>query len=305
MITDEDKERVRQATDIVSLVSETVVLRPRGGNDFWGCCPFHQEKSPSFHVTPSTGLWHCFGCGTGGDVFDYVMRREGLDFLDAVRYLADRAHIDIDDSPGSGPVRKGPKRTRLFDVLEAAQGAFSLRLMRGKGAGPDAARAYLSARGLNSRICAKWHLGYADGSVSLARSLQQAGFSRDEIQCLPGEGVYAGLACVEGRVWPTAVNVGKPRSFGGEEGHAFLEPTLLGFSGDLYDKELSVCFLDWLREPRVFPSLEVLERTVLGNVEWVRRYVGAGELRLGGAALAAAGGQLPDAAPGARGSDAR
>ena len=191
MITDEDKERVRQATDIVSLVSETVVLRPRGGNDFWGCCPFHQEKSPSFHVTPSTGLWHCFGCGTGGDVFDYVMRREGLDFLDAVRYLADRAHIDIDDTPGSGPVRKGPKRTRLFDVLEAAQGAFSLRLMRGKGAGPDAARAYLSARGLNSRICAKWHLGYADGSVSLARSLQQAGFSRDEI-------VSADLANVRG-----------------------------------------------------------------------------------------------------------
>lgn len=132
-----------------------------------------------------------------------------------------------------------------------------------------------------------------------------ANLSCDEIQCLPGEGVYAGLACVDGRVWPTAVNVGKPRSFGGEEGHAFLEPTLLGFSGNLYDKELSVCFLDWLREPRVFPSLEVLERTVLGNVEWVRRYVGAGELRLGGTALAAAGGQLPDAAPAARGSDAR
>ena len=181
MITDEDKERVRQATDIVQLVSETVVLRPRGGNDFWGCCPFHQEKSPSFHVTPSTGLWHCFGCGAGGDVFDYVMKREGLDFLDAVRYLADRAHIDIDDAPAAPGQRRGPKRTRLLDALAAAQGAYTLRLMRGRGEGPDAARHYLAGRGLNSKVCAKWHLGYADGNAPVARSLEQAGFSRDEL----------------------------------------------------------------------------------------------------------------------------
>ena len=180
MITDDDKERVRQATDIVALVSETVVLRPRGSDDFWGCCPFHQEKSPSFHVRPSTGLWHCFGCNSGGDVFDYVMRREGLDFLDAVRYLADRAHIDIDEATSAKAVR-GPKRTRLFDALEAAQDAFSLRLMRGKDSGADAARHYLSGRGLNSGVCARWHLGYADESASLVRELMQAGFTCDEL----------------------------------------------------------------------------------------------------------------------------
>ena len=139
MITEEDKERVRQATDIVNLVSETVVLRQRGG-DFWGCCPFHHEKSPSFHVTPSTGLWHCFGCHSGGDVFDYVMKREGLDFLDAVRFLAERAHIDIEE--GQGTARRGPKRTRVIDALEAAQASFSTRLMRGRGDGAAAARAY-------------------------------------------------------------------------------------------------------------------------------------------------------------------
>ena len=180
MITEEDKERVRQATDIVNLVSETVVLRQRG-NDFWGCCPFHQEKSPSFHVTPSTGLWHCFGCHAGGDVFDYVMRREGLDFLDAVRYLAERAHIDIDDTPGPGG-RRGPKRTRVIDALEAAQAAYHTRLMRGRGEGPDAARRYLGGRGLGSKVCNKWHLGFADGSVSLARELLQAGFTRGELE---------------------------------------------------------------------------------------------------------------------------
>ena len=64
MISDEDKERVRQATDIVALVGETVMLRQRG-REFWGCCPFHGEKTPSFKVSPSTGLWHCFGCSRG------------------------------------------------------------------------------------------------------------------------------------------------------------------------------------------------------------------------------------------------
>ena len=181
MISDEDKEKVRQATDIVNLVSETVVLRPRG-NDFWGCCPFHQEKSPSFHVTPSTGLWHCFGCHSGGDVFDYVMKREGLEFLDAIRYLAERAHIDIEEGPGNA--RRGPKRTRVVDALEAAQSSFALRLMRGKSEGAAAARAYFKGRGFNSQICAKWHLGYAEASpsASVVRELQNAGFSRGELE---------------------------------------------------------------------------------------------------------------------------
>lgn len=178
MISEADKERVREATDIVSLVAETVVLRQRG-NDFWGCCPFHQEKSPSFHVTPSTGLWHCFGCHSGGDVFDYVMKREGLEFSDAVKYLADRAHIDIVDTGQAA--NRGPKRTRVIDVLEAAQDSYAKRLMRGKSEGADAARKYFASRGFNSDICSRWKLGYADGSVSLSRELQQLGFKRDEL----------------------------------------------------------------------------------------------------------------------------
>ncbi len=181
MISDEDKQRVREATDIVNLVSETVVLRPRG-NDFWGCCPFHQEKSPSFHVTPATGLWHCFGCHSGGDVFDYVMKREGLDFLDSIRYLAERAHIDIEEGPANRA--RGPKRTRVIDALEAAQSAYATRLMRGKSEGAAAARAYFKSRGFNSDICSRWHLGYAESSpsASVVRQLQQAGFSRAELE---------------------------------------------------------------------------------------------------------------------------
>lgn len=178
MISDADKERVRQATDLVALVSETVVLRQRG-QDFWGCCPFHNEKSPSFHVIPSTGTWYCFGCHAGGDVFEYVKQREHIEFSDAVRYLAERAHIDIEESNYKGP--KGPKRTRVIDALEAAQDAYSVRLMRGRSEGADAARKYFKSRGFNSDICSRWKLGYADGSVSLVAQLQKAGFKTDEL----------------------------------------------------------------------------------------------------------------------------
>ena len=178
MISEEDKQRVREVTDIVELVGETVVLRQRGGDDFWGCCPFHHEKSPSFHVRAQTGLWYCFGCHAGGDVFDYVMKREGLEFGDAVRYLAERAHIDIQDTRGPD---RGPKRTRVIDVLEAAQAAYARRLMRGRSSGADEARHYFASRGFNADICRRWQLGFADGSVSLVRELQQQGFSRDEI----------------------------------------------------------------------------------------------------------------------------
>ena len=129
MIGDEDKERVREATDFVQLVSETVELRQRG-TDWWGCCPFHHEKSPSFHVNSSTGLWKCFGCGEGGDVFGYVMRREGLEFPDAVRFLADRAGIELEEERGA---RRGPKRNRLLECLAATEEFYATMLLRGRG----------------------------------------------------------------------------------------------------------------------------------------------------------------------------
>ena len=93
MISEDDKNKVRDATDLVALIQETVELKPRGNTDLCGCCPFHGEKTPSFHVIPSTQVWHCFGCGEGGDAFTYVMKRENLSFPESIRYLADRAGI--------------------------------------------------------------------------------------------------------------------------------------------------------------------------------------------------------------------
>ncbi|MBS7406840.1 MAG: DNA primase, partial [Coriobacteriales bacterium] len=127
-IEDDDIRRVREATDLVQLVAETVVLKQKG-RLFWGCCPFHNEKTRSFKIVPGTQLWHCFGCGKGGDVFGYVMEREKLEFPEAVRQLADRAHIEIKESQGGMP--RG-QRQRIMDACEAAEEFFHTQLMRSK-----------------------------------------------------------------------------------------------------------------------------------------------------------------------------
>lgn len=176
MISDEDKERVRQATDFVALVGETVELRQRG-RDLWGCCPFHSEKSPSFHLTPSTGLWYCFGCHKHGDLFDYVMEREHLEFLDAVRYLADRAGIELAEDARS----LGPRRGRLIEALGAAAEHYNTLLLRTRVAGSDEARSYLAGRSFGSALCRSWGIGYAPGRASLVSRLRQLGYSNAEI----------------------------------------------------------------------------------------------------------------------------
>ena len=175
MISDEDRERVRAATDLVQLVQETVELRPRG-QEFWGCCPFHGEKTPSFHIIPATQVWHCFGCGEGGDVFSYVMKRENLTFPDAIRYLADRAGIEIaDDAPTA---RRGTKRTRIIDVCEETCAFYHTMLMRGKdGRG----RTYFASRGLGSDICQRYRLGFAPGRGALVAHLSSQGFTPREM----------------------------------------------------------------------------------------------------------------------------
>lgn len=178
MISDEDKERVRQATDIVQLVGETVELKQRG-REFWGCCPFHKEKTPSFKVDPATGLWHCFGaCSEGGDVFKYVMKRENLSFPDSIRYLADRAGIELQEDQR---VQNGPRKNRLIEELSQADDYFHMMLMRGRGADADAARRYLAGRGFGSDVCRRWHLGFAPGRGALVAHLRSKGFTPQEM----------------------------------------------------------------------------------------------------------------------------
>ena len=176
----EDKDRVREATDLVALVSETVLLQPRGG-EFWGCCPFHHEKSPSFHVIPSQQRWKCFGCGKGGDCFQFVMDRDNVDFPDALRTLADRAGIELSQDAYARRRGSGSKRARLFEAVEAAARFYNAQLTRVRGEGPDRARAYLAGRGMGLEVAQRWGLGYAPGSGRLCAELLRQGFTRAEL----------------------------------------------------------------------------------------------------------------------------
>lgn len=176
MISDEDKNKVRDATDLVALVQETVELKPRGNTDLWGCCPFHGEKTPSFHVIPATQVWHCFGCGEGGDAFTYVMKREGLSFPESIRYLADRAGIELEEDRSFK--RSGTKRNRLVEVCEATSEFYHTLLMRGKD---SRGREYCKGRELDAATCRKYRLGFAPGRGALVRHLGGLGFTPQEM----------------------------------------------------------------------------------------------------------------------------
>ena len=176
-ISEEDIQKVREASDIVAIVGERVPLRQRG-RDFWCCCPFHNEKTPSCKVDPSTQLWHCFGCGEGGDVFGFIMKADDLGFPDAVRMLADRAHIDIHETGGGVPQSR---KARLRAVCAETCAFYHAQLMRGKSGEADAARSYLGGRGLGGAVPRKWQLGFAPGRQALVRHLTSKGFSADEM----------------------------------------------------------------------------------------------------------------------------
>jgi DNA primase len=177
LISEDDIRRIHDATDIVELVSERVVLKQRG-REFWGCCPFHNEKTPSFKVDPTSQLYHCFGCGEGGSVFTFLMKLENIDFPDAVRALAQRSNIEIAEEHSSVP--KG-RKARLLAVCEETTSFYHQQLMRVKSPESDAARTYLAKRGMSGEAAKQWQLGFAPGSGSLVRHLQQKGFTRDEI----------------------------------------------------------------------------------------------------------------------------
>ena len=186
MISDEDKDRVRAASDLVAIVQETVELKPRG-HEFWGCCPFHGEKTPSFHIIPATQVWHCFGCGEGGDVFTYIMKRENLSFPESIRYLADRAGIEIHDD--GAYKERGTKRARIYNVCAETAKFYHTMLMRGKDSRP---REYFKSRNMGGDVCRRYDLGFAPGRNALVNHLSQAGFT-------PQEMIDANVAVSRGR----------------------------------------------------------------------------------------------------------
>ncbi|WP_459922477.1 DNA primase [Desulfatiferula olefinivorans] len=161
---------IQQATDIYEIVSETVQLK-KSGQGFMGLCPFHSEKTPSFHVNPVRGIYHCFGCGVGGDVLSFVMKRDGLTFPEAVRMLAARCGITLPE-PEKNPAerRVESQRESLYAVNRLSMEYFKGILFKGPQGEP--ARRYLANRGMTETIAETFQLGYApDGWDNLVRFL--------------------------------------------------------------------------------------------------------------------------------------
>jgi len=167
-IPDEDVARVRAATDLVALIGEHAALK-RQGQRWVGLCPFHTEKSPSFSVNAEEGFYHCFGCQKSGDAITFVREMEHLDFVDAVRRLADKAGITIREDGPAG--RDGQKRKVFLDAMERATEWYHQRLLTGPDAGQ--ARDYLRSRGYDGDVVRTFRLGWApDGWDTLCTALK-------------------------------------------------------------------------------------------------------------------------------------
>ncbi len=157
---------VKSKLSVVDVVGETVSLK-KAGTTYKGLCPFHGEKTPSFVVTPVRENWHCFGCGLGGDIFSFVMQRDGLTFPEALRQLATKAGVEIDERTK----RDDARRARLRQVLDTTIAFYHAVLTGSKGGEP--ALAYLHARGFTDDTISRHQLGWAPGGWDqMARQLQ-------------------------------------------------------------------------------------------------------------------------------------
>lgn len=175
MLSDQILEEIKMRTDIVDLISQRVPLK-RAGGDFKACCPFHNEHTPSFIVSPSRRSFHCFGCGAQGDVFKFLMLSEGLTFPESVKALAERCGVEIELT--HDPM--AAKRKTLIKIHNEVAGFFQRCLSTIKEAAP--ARAYLEKRGLDAETIEKFRIGYAPiGNTVLPKWAEKNGFDINDI----------------------------------------------------------------------------------------------------------------------------
>lgn len=169
----DDINKVRQATDLIELVGAVTKVK-RSGRSYMAICPFHEEKSPSMSLDPGRGLYHCFGCQKGGDVFTFVAETQGLDFNEAVEELARKASIPLQSDPGAS--RRRGVRNNLHEAVRRAIEVYHNQLKTGPEAGP--ARAYLRGRGYGVDVVDEYRLGYAPDSWDmLTKELAAAGIN--------------------------------------------------------------------------------------------------------------------------------
>ena len=215
-IRDEDIAAVRDRSPIDEVIGEHLQLRSAGGDSLKGLCPFHDEKTPSFNVTPARGLFYCFSCGEGGDVIKFLQKIDGLTFVEAVERLARRAGIDLRyEQGGYVPGQEQSRRRRLLDAHRAAAAFYAEKLQ-----GPDAApgRAFLAERGFEAADAERFGVGYAPAAwEELTRHLRARGFTDEELISggLAREGRRGPVDRFRGRLmWPIRDLSGDVIAFG-------------------------------------------------------------------------------------------
>ena len=229
-IRDDDVAAVRERSRIDEVVREVVTLKPAGGGSLKGLCPFHEERSPSFHVTPARGMYYCFGCGEGGDVITFVQKLDHLTFAEAVEKLAGKAGVELRYVEGGAAVnRQQGQRTRLVDAHKAAA-AFYAEQLRSPDAAPG--RSFLTERGFDEQAAAHFGVGFAPkGWDALTSHLRGRGFTDDELITagLVSKGQRGIYDRFRGRlVWPIrdmggeTVGFGARRLFDDDEGPKYL-----------------------------------------------------------------------------------
>jgi len=224
MIRRDDIAAVRERARIDEIVSATVTLRPAGVGSLKGLCPFHDERTPSFHVRPQVGQWHCFGCGEGGDVISFVQRTNHMGFAEAVEWLADRVGVQLHyEDEGGGPARSREepgRRQRLVEANLIAEQYFREEL---RGAEAIVGRTFLHSRGFDQAAADRFGVGYAPrGWDNLTRHLRGRGFTEAELAltglCSQGQrGLYDRF---RGRLmWPIRDVTGTTVGFGARRLH--------------------------------------------------------------------------------------
>ncbi|MGZ4261750.1 MAG: DNA primase, partial [Solirubrobacteraceae bacterium] len=182
--TDDSRERVREAVDMVALVSARTELRRAGVNSYFGICPFHEERTGSFHVSPDERLYHCFGCQASGDAFKFVMETEGVDFTGALETLAQRFGVELEveaEDPRAAARRQ--RRDRLQSLVERAAVYYARYLWEAREAAD--AREYLLGRGLREETLRKFRVGYAPSAWDrMMLASRRAGFTDEELEAV-------------------------------------------------------------------------------------------------------------------------
>ena len=175
--SDELLEEIRNSNDIVDIISQYVVLK-RSGRNFFGLCPFHKEKSPSFSVSPDKQIFHCFGCGAGGNVFHFMSKIENIGFVDSVKILADRANIVLPTLDNAGDAKKEKLKAKVYKINQIAAEFYHENLYKPTS---KIAQDYVKKRKLDNKTLKTFTIGYAGKFDELYRELVKKGYTEEEM----------------------------------------------------------------------------------------------------------------------------